>query len=336
MDIKTKKISNTEVEVTGEISSEEFEKYREAAISKLGKNVEIKGFRKGKVPADILEKQIGEMTILEEMAQNAIAAAYPKIIADNKIEAVDRPNISITKIAKGSPLGFKISQTVMPEFKLPNYKKIAGKVMKEKEDSTEVTDKELDEVLDKVRNSRKKDPSDEKEEAPALDDEMAKSLGDFKTVDELKKKLRENMESEKKMKAKDKRRLKIMEEILKDTKLDLPEVFIERESTKILEDVKADIAQTGMKFEDYLNHIKKTEEELVKGFWPTAEKRAQTGIVLDAIAKEEKIEADTKTLEAEIKKIKEHYPGADEHAAKHYVEGYLKNEQVFKLLEEQK
>lgn len=124
LNIEIKKLSETEVGIVGEIAATDFEQYRSGALAYLKENTELPGFRKGHVPESILLERLGKMAILEEMAERALRDIYPKIIAENKIEAIDRPQISITKIADGNPLGFKILQTVLPEIKLPDYKAI--------------------------------------------------------------------------------------------------------------------------------------------------------------------------------------------------------------------
>ena len=57
----------------------------------------------------------------------ALSEYYPKILEENKIDAISRPEISITKLARKNPLGFKIKTATMPEMKLPDYKQIAKK-----------------------------------------------------------------------------------------------------------------------------------------------------------------------------------------------------------------
>ena len=153
-----KKIDSTEIEISGELDSGAFEKYRPAAMRKLGENLELPGFRKGHVPPNILLEKLGPMKILEEMTELALRELYPKIIAENKIEAIDRPRITITKIADNNPLGFKITQTVLPEIKLPDYRKIAGEINKKldaEEKPIEGTEEEVQEKKLRVKDKRR-------------------------------------------------------------------------------------------------------------------------------------------------------------------------------------
>ena len=157
MKINIKKLPNSEVEIEGELEAEAFEAYFNKALKKIGENVELKGFRKGKTPDNVLLSNIPESHILEEMAEMALTDNYPKIIEDEKIDAISRPEISITKLARNNPLGFKIKTAVMPEIKLPKYKEIAKKIASEttdKEKDLTVTDKEVEDTIMDIRKSR--------------------------------------------------------------------------------------------------------------------------------------------------------------------------------------
>ena len=330
-----KKINDVEVEIEGEISADVFEKHRNAAIQKISSEITIDGFRKGHIPEKILIERVGEITILEAMAERALEEAYPTIILEHAIDAIGRPTISLTKIAAKNPLGFKIKQAILPKITLPDYKKIAASVGKEFTGKTiEVLGEEIENILTRLRTERKKDPKDETEIAPALDDAFVQTLGDFKTVDDLKTKIGENLKFEKTIQERDKKRSKIVESLIEKTKITLPDVLVDREAHALVHELQSNIAQLGISFEDYLKQAKKTETDLIKESRPQAEKRVAMGLILDEIAKQEKIVISPEELETETQKVIAMYQGADAGAARNYVEGILKNERVFKLLEE--
>src|SRR3989344_6363614 len=122
MKIKVTKLPKSEVEIEGELEADVFEGYYQKALKKLGENVKVDGFRKGKIPESVLISNIPEIRVLEEMAEFALAEHYPKILEQEKIDAISRPEISITKLARKNPLGFKIKTAVLPEIKLGDYK----------------------------------------------------------------------------------------------------------------------------------------------------------------------------------------------------------------------
>ncbi|MFA6301033.1 MAG: trigger factor [Candidatus Paceibacterota bacterium] len=351
MKITVNKLPKSEVEIEGELEADKFETYFAKALKKISENFEADGFRKGKVPENILLSKIPEISILEEMAEMALSEHYPKIIEDEKIDAISRPEISITKLARHNPLGFKIKTAVLPEIKLPEYKELAKKVISEVTDaekSTEVTDKELEDTIMDIRKSRapkvhmaehEHKEGEEHEhpepELPELNDEFVKALGPFKDVEDFKTKLKENIALEKKNKQKEVLRLKIIEKIIDASKMDLPEILVEVELDKILYRMESDIAQMGLKFEDYLKHLNKTVEDLRKEFRNDAEKKAKFALVLNEIGKAEKITADPEQVESEVAMILEHYKEADPERAQMHAENVLTNEKIFQFLESQ-
>ncbi len=142
-DFKVTKEENSQVKIEGEIPFAELEKHKAATIKNYGKDMEIDGFRKGHVPDAEVVKRAGEMAILSEMAERAINAAYPEACKEHKVDAIGYPQIAITKIAEGNPLGFTATVAVIPEITLGDYKKIATEENKDKA-STEVTDEEVE------------------------------------------------------------------------------------------------------------------------------------------------------------------------------------------------
>ncbi len=365
MQINIKKLPKSEVEIEGEIDADVFEAYFSKALKKLGENVEIDGFRKGKVPENVLISNIPEARILEEMAEMALMEHYPKIIEDEKIDAISRPEIGITKLARKNPLGFKIKTAVIPEMELPDYKGIAKKTIEnttDEEKNTAVTEEEVEKTIMDIRKSRapkihmadeakehvhkegeEHDHSHEEakpeeikeEELPEFNDEFVKALGPFENVADFKTKLKENIKLEKENQLKEKTRLKMVEKIIDETKVDMPEILIEVELDKILYRMESDITQMGLKFEDYLKHLNKTLEDLRKEFRGDAEKKAKLALVLNKISKVENISADKEQVAREVAMILEHYKDADPERAELHAENVLTNEKVFQFLESQ-
>ena len=342
----TKKLPDCEVEITAEISTEALEDYKVRALKNIKEVAELPGFRKGHVPEAKLKEKFGEMGILEDAGELAINDSVIEILLEEKVNFLGRPNVAISKIALGSPIEFKIRVTTMPEVKLPDYKKIAGKENKKEEKVEEVTEKQVEETIEEIKKMYAKQnhhhaPGEEHVEGeelplPEVNDEFVKKLGDFKDVDDFKAKLRVNIAKEKEFHAKDKKRAKLVDEIVNDTKIELPKVIIESELDKMEGQFKGDIAGMGLQPEEYLKHIKKTWDDLRKEWYPDAEKRAKTQIVLQKIALEEKIEPVKEDLEKEVKALIEQYKGADPERVKAYVEMVLTNDAVLKFLENQK
>jgi trigger factor len=354
MKITKKELKNSEIEFSIVIDTETFESYRKRAVAEVQKNVEVEGFRKGNAPEDIIVKKFGDMIILEEMANFALRDAYVKAVDEHKIMPISQPQVSITKIAKGNPLELTITVPVMPEVKLPAYKKIAKEATKKKE-TVEVTDKDIEDVIEELRKGRAHahehdhahdghdheghdhahDHKHEDAKIPELNDEFAQSFGpDFKTVDDLKKKVGENLKLEKEQKAREKRRAEVMEAILKEVEVELPQVMVEGELDNMLAQMKTDITRFGGTWEDYLTHSKKTEDDIKKDWRKDAEKRAISQILLHKIAEAEKLTATEEEVEVELVRLLATVQDANEERAKAYLYQALTNEKVLKFLEE--
>lgn len=380
-DLKVTRGENSEVIIEGEIPFEELAKERKKAIAHLGTNIELDGFRKGHVPEEVLVGKIGEMTILSEMAERALARLYPEMLREHNIEAIGHPKVEITKIAQGSPLGVKMTVAVMPEITLPNYKKIAAAVNKEKK-STEVTDEDVEEqakdiLRQKVAYERlqekaakkteaeeeKKDigdatelptpeseakkteeAADEKDqtptddELPELTDEYVKTLGQpgqFESVDDFKAKLRQHLEIEKEREVNAAHRGAITDRIIDETKMELPQILIDSELNQMFAQMEEDLQRAGLKMDDYLNHIKKSKEELAEEWKPAAEKRAKLQLILNEIAKEEQITPDESQVDQQVDQLLEQYKDADRERVRIYVASVLTNEAVMQMLEKQ-
>ena len=339
MATQIKKLPHSEVEITGEISADVLLGYRKEALKHLQKEVKLDGFREGHIPENVLVKRLGEVAILEEAAEIAIQDEYPKIVKEHSLVVIGRPQVILTKIAPGNPAEFKIRAAVMPEVMIGDYKAIAKTEMKKTEEKIEVTEKDIEAVIEELRNIRAevKKGEDEKEERilPELDDAFVKTLGDFKDVADFKEKAKENLALDKKAKARDKKRLEIVEKIVEKSEIDLPEILIESELEKMFSQFESDVARAGVKMEDYLKHIKKTEVDIRKDWRKDAEKRAKIQLIFNMIAKEEKLSADAKKVEEESAHILEHYKDAKPENVRVYVETILVNDKVFEFLEQQ-
>jgi trigger factor len=361
MKITIKKLDKSEIEIIGVIEKELFETYETKALEKIGERLELPGFRKGKAPVDMIKGNVPEMEVLQEMAECALTENYRKILEENKVDAIGQPDIMITKIGKGSDLEFKVVTAVLPEVKLPDYKKIAGIENKKEEFKKEIVvdEKEVEKTILELRKMRaeqnnKKDHAGhetmtEEEHAkahredreipetdyPAFDDEFAKSFGNFKTADELKEKIKTNLKKEKELQQKDKVRLSIVEEVVKQTEGEIPEILIQSETDKIMYKLKSDVENAGLKFEDYIKQINKTEDDLRKEWYPDAEKRAKLQIIIHTISEKEKLAPTEEEIQKDVAQIIEMYKEADTNRARAYVEQMLENEKVFTFLEQQ-
>lgn len=342
---ETKKLDGSQVELLFEVPAEVFIAREAEALKILGEDLEIDGFRKGKAPEDVVKKYLPEIAILEKMAELAISDLYPKTVTEEKLDVIGRPDVSITKLARGNALEFKVKATVLPELTLPDYKKIAKTEWKD--ESEDVTEEEVENAIKDIQKMRAHqklhdsgvehdhDAEITDDQLEPLTDDFVKTIGNFTTVAEFREKLRDNMKAEKKVTNKDKNRSRIIEAITEKTKADVPAILIQSELDKMIMQLRDTVERAGLDFNEYYKQMKKTEEEVRNDLKPDAEKRARMELVLFEIAKLEKLTPSEEEVLKEAEALLARYPGADKLRAFAYVEQVLTNERVFEFLETQ-
>lgn len=339
--VSIKPLADTsEVEVIGEIATDSFTRYEPAVIAHFSKTATLPGFRTGHVPEKIVRERIGGDAILHEMAERAIADAYPKILDEHKLSPLGRPEVTLTKIAPGNPLGFKIRFGVMPTFTLPDYRALAAKVPRE---TVAVEESEIDTALEELRKrvaryDNHKNGGEPTQEIPAellpvLDDAFAEHVAGVKTLAELREKMRAGIVEEKDLRARSARRSKILDAIVGAVSIAVPPVVVAGETETLVAELKSDVERMGISFADYLKHAGKTEETLRNEVAPDATKRARIQFVLNAIAEKENILPDKTVLETETERLMSAYPNAEKSRVMIHVGTKLVNEQTLKLLE---
>ena len=410
------KLPKSEIELKIEVPAEEWQEFLDGAAKELSKDLKIEGFRPGYAPLKLVEEKIGMAKILEEAAEHCIQKCYVKAVLENNIEAIGQPEVSILKLAKNNPFEFKAKVAIMPEVKLPDYKKIA---LEAKRNKVLVEEKEIEETLSWIRKSRarfsqksglsqkgdwieieysssqiengkktddafilgegrlisgfeenlegmeggqekeffltfpenhlQKDlagkeinfkvklKSVQKVELPEINDDLAKEVGSFKNMAELKNSVKEGIGLEKEAAESRRVRQKILERITEKSEIEAPEILVSNVKNQILVDLKQNISQKlGITFEEYLDKVNKAEKDLFDSFSAEAEKRVKNSLVLREISKKEKINVSKEEVEAEANKILKSYPDKqkiDVEKLKDYTKEVIMNEKTFQFLE---
>jgi len=354
MQVSKKQLPKSQIQFDVSLEPAEFEKHRTAAIAVLAKDMRMEGFRIGHVPTSVAEKQLGQGTILAQVARLAIGETYADILEEQQVDVIGEPEVHVLKLAPGNPLEFQIKVAVLPYIELPEYKEIAKAAEKRK---VEVREKEVQDALEWLKESRKTPaqssngiaagPPPESSEAGlggkdiALDDNFAKSVGNFENIAALKESIAEGLRHEKELREKERFRQEILEKIAERARLDVPDVLVEREKQVLLQNVKQGVAQTmGIPFQQYLTQSGKTEAELLDSFEQEAVKRVKRFLVLRQVAKKEGITPSEEEIEEHANAIIRHYKDAgkaekdiDPVRLKEYAEGVIRHEKTLQFLE---
>ena len=166
-----------------------------------------------------------------------------------------------------------------------------------------------------------------KKELPKLDDEFAKDVSEFDTLDELKEDLRKKLEKQNADKEKYETEEAVVKALCENTKVDIPSGMVETEVDRMLNDFKGRLSYQGLKIEQYLKMLGKTEDEMRKEYEPQAIEGIKSRLAIEAVIKAEKIEATDKEVEEKMQEMAKNY-------GKENDESFLKNENVRNYIKE--
>jgi trigger factor len=399
MSTKVEKLEKNFVGLEIEVSQEDFAKAYQAAVKKMGTKVEIDGFRKGKVPTALLEKNIGVEAILAEAADEIIPGAYFKAITEENLEPVDRPDVELVSCEKDKALVFKAKVQVKPEVTLGDYKGLEAN-----KTATEVKKEMVDHEIETMRNRYAKIEDieegaltngdialfdyegfvdgeafdggkaenhsleigtgsfipgfeegmvgmvigEEKEVSVtfpeeyhadnlkgkdaifkvnlkgmkrkslvALDDEFAKDVSEFETLDELKKDVEEKMSKALEEQSVNGLRMELMEKAAENATVEIPEPMIDTKIEGYVKDLEQRLSQQGATLEQYLEFSGLDMDKVKEEYKPRAEVQVKIDLVLEAIVKAESIEPTDEEVDQELDRMSAMY-GQDKENLKAY------------------
>lgn len=151
MKITKKDLPKSQLELTIQIEQAEMLKYIDQTTTRLAKKITVPGFRKGEAPKELVAKQIHPTDLLNETFEYAINESYKKAIEQENISPLASPEIKLSEEASQESLEYTAIISIMPEIKLPDYKKLVAKITKETED---ITDKDVEEAKKYLQKSR--------------------------------------------------------------------------------------------------------------------------------------------------------------------------------------
>lgn len=390
MQITKQSPNSTTAVLTVALTSDELEPIKQQVLKELAKNVKIAGFRPGKAPLEMVQKQVDQQVLNQEFLEEAIQKYYPEAARQEKLRPVDRPEISIKAFVPFSELSFEATVPVITDVKLPDYKKL-----KKPRTKAKVVAKDIDEVIDNLRTQSAEKESveraakttdqvmidfsgvdkngkaikgadgtdyplvlgsktfipgfeenieglktgDEKTfdvtfpedygvsslagekvtftvtvkdvkavKKPKLDDEFASKVGPVKSVDELKSDIKKELSKEKQRQADLDYESELVRDITKKAKVDIPDVLIDEQEQRLLDEFKQNLTYRGQTIAEFLADKDMNEEEYRKNeLRPQAEERVKASIVLSEIADQENIQVTPEELEIRLQVLKGQY-----------------------------
>ena len=172
---------------------------------------------------------------------------------------------------------------------------------------------------------------------PEINDELAKDISEFDTIDELKASIRESLEKQNETKAKYETEDDAIEAVCKNAKVEIPSGMIEVETENMEKDMESRLGYQGMNLDNYLQMIGKTRQEFRDEYKPQAEKQVKTRLVLEAIASDAKIEVTEEEISSKIAEMAKMYGQKEEDVKNNehlinYVKENLKTEKTIEFI----
>lgn len=375
-----------EVVLTIEVEAEEVKKAKDRALKYLANRVNIPGFRKGKAPKAMVERQVGKEYVLQETFEEIYPDAMNKALEQEKLIPVTRPVIEEKTLEDGKDVVFTATFTNQPEVTLGEYKNLnVPKVVKEvtaddiekevenfryrqsklvdAEEGATVQDKDFitldfkgfvdgkafeggegkdypltigsksfidgfeDQLIGlKVGEEKKVNVTFPEEyhskelagkpaefectvrsikhrELPPADDELAKKVSTFETLEELKADIEKNLKETAERVAVNEQEEKAIELAAENTKVEIPTKLIERRVDNMVNEMAMRLSQQGMTLDAYLNYAGMDIMKLRESYREDAEKRTKIDLMLNAIAEKEGIKAGKEDIDGEIQKM---------------------------------
>ena len=364
-----------------EVNAERLVRQVDRVFEKHNQRAKIAGFRPGKAPRAMYERQYGSEHLLAEAADDVIDETYRDVVGLEDLTPIDNPSVEVTQLEAGKPLKYRATVVVKPEVALGDYAAHGATV-----EPTPPSEDEIEKTIDAMRETHAQlKPVDRAAKAgdivtvdidltvdgkalppfarnahveagresqtikglgdafvgltvgeekkidlpfadaetvdeevrgktgtfamrasavaeklvPALDDDFAKTVG-VATVDELKRSVKNELAHSAFHEARDTAADKMMEHLLEQAKVEVPEVLVHDEIDHLVADLRSRVREQGISFEQFLLQARKTEDELRQEWRPAAEKRAKAMLVLDAIAKKENITVTSNELASQV------------------------------------
>jgi FKBP-type peptidyl-prolyl cis-trans isomerase (trigger factor) len=270
MKVEVKKLDALKREMKFEIPREKVTAEMEAVYTEIGKHAKIKGFRPGKVPRHILVNSHGQLA-KDETLKKIIPQAYHEGLSQQQLNPIDLPEITDVNLKEGV-LTFTATLDIHPEVQVSKYKGISVERKK-----SEVTEEEVQKTLEFFKKGRT-------DQEITIDDNFAKGMG-FPSLEDFKSALKRQLESDKDRNNRMDVENQIVEELIKNAKLIVPQSLVKRQLQHRINESLRRLKSQGMKDEE----LKKKEEDLRTQLVPAVEREVKIYLILEEIGKLENI-----------------------------------------------
>jgi len=395
---------NSQIELKVELSGQYIEDIKKTVVARMKSGVKVAGFRPGKAPDNMVERQLDQNQLQSEVLEAAVSRSYADVVVEEKIETIAAPKVELKKFVPYTELEYTAVAAVMPKISFDITK------LKVAEQKAKVSDAEIDETIEGLRkqmSSEKPSKSaaklgdkvkidfegtregklvegaaatnseltlgdgkfipgfeeeviglkegDEKTfditfpkdyhakdlagakvtfkiklgevnsvEVPKLDDEFAKSIGDFKNIKDLKDDIRTRLTVEKADQATSEYEQTVLAEALKAAKFDVPPMLIDEQKHRLQHEVEENLQKSGLDIEKYLALSGKAKDVFESELSEEAEKRVRTGLLIRQVVQENDLDVSDEEVEKEMQVLRMQY--TDKHMQEEMTHGHFRDD----------
>jgi trigger factor len=378
---QAERLDKDRVKLRVEVSEDVLRPAIDAAYRRWAGEIRVPGFRRGKVPRQLIDARVGPGLVREEAVRDALPDLYRDALKAEDLEAIAPPEIKILDAESGSPLVFEATVDVRPEIALPDFLELTVEAP-----SSEVTDADVDEQLERLRErfaeletvgrearrgdhvlidlkgyqhdrvledvsapdflyelgshsgppklddelegnrpgsilrfndevtitSAEGEPAPQEisftvlvkevkaKKLPALDDDFAKTVGEFESLEALKQDLRTNLVDVKRRIAEDELKALILERLVDATTLDAPARLVEAEFDHQLEHMEESLRRAGLSLAEYARRTEQTELEVRRDVRARAARSVKAELLLEEVARRYNIGVDEHEIGREV------------------------------------
>ena len=393
MEAKMEKIDVNVVKFEVKVEADKFKEALTRAYKKNVKKFNVPGFRKGKVPMNVVKKYYGVEVLLEDAVNFAIEGSYANVLKENNVRPVDFPKVEVVQAEEGKDLIYTAEVTVYPEVELGAYKglnvekktyevteeEVAAKLKEMQEKNARVEVKEgaiengniavidfkgfidgvafeggeghdysleigsgsfIDNFEEQLVGAKAGDKVEvnvtfpenygkeelngkpakfevevkevKAKELPVLDDEFAKEVSEFETLEALKEDTTKKLEEANTARAEREYEEAILRAVVENAKMDIPAVMVEQEIDRMVQNLAQRLQYQGLTLEQYFQFTGTDAEKMREYMKEDAETKVKTELVLEALQKAEKMEVLDEELKEKASEVSKLYGANDE------------------------
>ena len=393
MEAKMEKIDVNVVKFEVKVEADKFKEALTRAYKKNVKKFNVPGFRKGKVPMNVVKKYYGVEVLLEDAVNFAIEGSYANVLKENNVRPVDFPKVEVVQAEEGKDLIYTAEVIVYPEVELGEYKglnvekktyevteeEVSAKLKEMQEKNARVEVKEgaiengniavidfkgfidgvafeggeghdysleigsgsfIDNFEEQLVGAKAGDKVEvnvtfpenygkeelngkpakfevevkevKAKELPVLDDEFAKEVSEFETLEALKEDTTKKLEEANTARAEREYEEAILRAVVENAKMDIPAVMVEQEIDRMVQNLAQRLQYQGLTLEQYFQFTGTDAEKMREYMKENAENKVKTELVLEALQKAEKMEVLDEELKEKASEVSKLYGANDE------------------------